>query len=364
MALTSEKSSIGFTGIATLDIFLFVTDTGNHRVQKFDTEGTALLEFGGFGDADGLFNNPWGVTSDGTFVYVTDTGNHRVQVFDLDGNFRYSFGSQGSLEGLFDQPRGIAIKNGWLYVVDTNNHRVQVFTSTGIFVMSIGQQGSGDGQFETPTGCAIDGSFFYVDDRGNSRIVILELKYVDPDFVAPPIEVPRNIKTTYLFRLTSFTSTGTRNVFIPMKNMTARLEQGSVTIDVSVPFTIATEQLLNDTITGYINIFQQYHKDDGSSELKFMFIALLENIEIFSGPKNATIRLTGRIQTTFGYTNTVIIDSIFYKVIQNGKIRYRVSPVAEIRPENFVIIEDSLVVVEKVTLSLSETIETMEFTIK
>ena len=241
MVLTSEQSSIGFTGYATLEAFLFVADTGNHRIQKFDMEGALIMEWGGYGTTTGHFINPWGVASDGTFVYVTDTGNDRVQVFDLNGVFQYSFGGPGLSGGLFNEPRGIVVKDGWLYVIDTKNNRVQVFTSFGRFTMTFGEEGDGNGQFASPIGCAIDGSYLYIDDRGNRRIVALQLNYIDPNYIPPPLEYPRNVKVTYVFRLAGDGQRGSQIPHIPMKNFSIRMEQGSVIMDITVPFSTEKE---------------------------------------------------------------------------------------------------------------------------
>jgi hypothetical protein len=70
-------------------------------------------------------------------VYVTDTGNKRVQVFNADGSFAGQFGQGGVLDGAFDEPVGIALDaEGNIYVADTWNARVQVFSPTQAFVRS------------------------------------------------------------------------------------------------------------------------------------------------------------------------------------------------------------------------------------
>ena len=88
-------------------------------------------------------------------VYVVDTGNHRVQKFDASGNFVSTWGSSGGGNGQFNNPRGIAVDNsGNVYVADTNNNRVQEFDANGNFVSTWGSFGSGNGQFTSPNGIA------------------------------------------------------------------------------------------------------------------------------------------------------------------------------------------------------------------
>jgi len=61
-------------------------------------------------------------------VYVADTGNHRIQKFDSEGNFLAKWGEQGSGNGMFNDPEGIAVDgSGNVYVTDQSNHRVQKF---------------------------------------------------------------------------------------------------------------------------------------------------------------------------------------------------------------------------------------------
>ena len=61
-------------------------------------------------------------------MYVTDTGNHRVQKFDRDGNFETQWGGFGSARGQFNFPYGIAVdRRGSIFVLDSSNFRVQQF---------------------------------------------------------------------------------------------------------------------------------------------------------------------------------------------------------------------------------------------
>jgi DNA-binding beta-propeller fold protein YncE len=62
-------------------------------------------------------------------VYVADSGNNRIQKFDSDGNFMTKWGSSGSGDGEFSGPDGIAVDtSGNVYVSDFRNDRVQVFS--------------------------------------------------------------------------------------------------------------------------------------------------------------------------------------------------------------------------------------------
>jgi tripartite motif-containing protein 71 len=64
------------------DGFVYVTDAGNHRVQKFDRDGNFETQWGGFGNSPGQFNFPYGLTVDRRgSIFVLDSSNFRVQQF-------------------------------------------------------------------------------------------------------------------------------------------------------------------------------------------------------------------------------------------------------------------------------------------
>jgi len=74
--------------------YVYVADDANHRIQKFDSNGNFISEWGNKGSDKGEFKFPKGVAVDASaFVYVTDDENHRVQKFDSNGNFISEWGS-------------------------------------------------------------------------------------------------------------------------------------------------------------------------------------------------------------------------------------------------------------------------------
>ncbi len=61
--------------------------------------------------------------------YVTDTGNHRLQKFASDGFFLAAFGSQGSSLSQFNSPKGLTFAgDGSLLIADTGNNRIVIVT--------------------------------------------------------------------------------------------------------------------------------------------------------------------------------------------------------------------------------------------
>jgi len=85
--------------------------------------------WGSFGSGDGQFNVAVGVATDGSGnVYVADSRNYRIQKFDASGTFLYTWGKFGSGDGQFNPPFGVATDgSGNVYVADTQNNRIQKF---------------------------------------------------------------------------------------------------------------------------------------------------------------------------------------------------------------------------------------------
>jgi DNA-binding beta-propeller fold protein YncE len=117
---------------------LYVVDTGNSRILKFDSTGKFLLEWGSQGSADGQFNFPHGpyggsvaVDAQGN-VYVADSVNDRIQKFDSNGQFLTKWGKSGTGDGEFADPFGVAVDRlSNVYVIDDDNPRIQKFDSNG-----------------------------------------------------------------------------------------------------------------------------------------------------------------------------------------------------------------------------------------
>ena len=88
--------------------------------------------WGGTGTDPGSFQGPIGVAVVGEEVFVSDSGNHRIQRFTAEGEFLVAFGQPGAGPGELDRPTDAAVDaDGEVYVVDFGNDRVQVFAPGG-----------------------------------------------------------------------------------------------------------------------------------------------------------------------------------------------------------------------------------------
>ncbi len=198
---------------------IYVVDTGNAQIKKFDSTGKFLLLWGSLGTEYGQFKKPTGIFANQRYIYVLDTGNARIQKFDNGGNFVYSWGTFGDEPGMFRTPVSLAAsklgeffvsdsgqnkilifdsngqykdeirslltavakfpstnyitfdsKNNF-YVVVSNDNRVLQFSDIGTFIKSFGTSGEREGQFNKPSAIAIDSrGNLYVTDTDNHRV--------------------------------------------------------------------------------------------------------------------------------------------------------------------------------------------------
>jgi NHL repeat len=91
-----QPSADGFGAIAFApDGSFFVSDVGNHRVQKFTKDRKFVKAWGTFGSGDGQFAQAGEIVTDGKTVYVGDGTRGDIQAFDVDGTFLRTFGGSG-----------------------------------------------------------------------------------------------------------------------------------------------------------------------------------------------------------------------------------------------------------------------------
>lgn len=168
------------------DGYIFVADSVNNRIQKFDKNGNLLGAWGKYANAQegdapgGTMNEPWDIAigKDGS-IFVADTFNHRIQKLTADGEFVKMWGifAQGSDPESFWGPRGIAVDNqGNVLVTDTGNKRILVFDQDLNFITQFGGTGFEAGEFDEPVGIAISkNGLVAVADTWNRRVQVFEV---------------------------------------------------------------------------------------------------------------------------------------------------------------------------------------------
>jgi len=148
-------------------------------------QAIAFPQVGSTGEGAGQIEKPQGVAVDAEskVLYVSDSGNRRIDVFDAEtGAFKFAFGwkvdkeepkeelqictsgtgcqrgSPGSGAGQFKEPHAIAVDNDAaslshhdVYVYDEGNTRVEKFSPGGSFITQFGSKGDGQCDFTTKT---------------------------------------------------------------------------------------------------------------------------------------------------------------------------------------------------------------------
>lgn len=140
---------------------VFVADTGNSRVVKFDASGREMAIIGGKGNGPGEFESAWlpGVDGKGQ-LYVLDPRRGRVSIFGNDGKYLRKFGESAG----FYSPAGLAVaKDGTVAVADTGGNRVVVFSPDG--------QTRGEPITSTPQGKLVQPTDAAFDAKGNIYVV-------------------------------------------------------------------------------------------------------------------------------------------------------------------------------------------------
>jgi DNA-binding beta-propeller fold protein YncE len=163
---------------------VYVVDSSHNRIEKFDSAGNFITSWGHFGHEAGEFNfgssqnytQPpgGGIAVAGSYVYVADSGNDRVERFNLQGAEALQWGSHGSGAGQFSYPRALAANESEVIVSDDDNHRLEKFDPNGVLQSTVGSAGTGPEQFGFPYGVALDAAGnVYVADDINHRVVKL-----------------------------------------------------------------------------------------------------------------------------------------------------------------------------------------------
>ena len=93
------------------------------EVQVKPRQFRPVLSFGQKGSSAGMFSRPlWVAVNEKDEIAVTETGNHRIQVFSSNGIHLRSFGRKGDQQGEFNWPAGIAFHDDNIIVADSHNH--------------------------------------------------------------------------------------------------------------------------------------------------------------------------------------------------------------------------------------------------
>ena len=161
---------------------VFVADSGNGRVQVFDSSGGFLTEFGA-DEVDAPFDVVVREVLGETVVYVSDPGTGQivrfesdellVPTFTVDGSFVSPAGGGGAGRvGSFRSPLAVDPVSGDLLIGDSGKDIVQRYSPTGAFLGDFDGTGSPDGVFTHFEDLAVDqtGNVFVADAQGGAAM--------------------------------------------------------------------------------------------------------------------------------------------------------------------------------------------------
>ena len=116
----------------TIDLDLYVADSGNNRVQLFHSGELNAITVAGNGASGALsLSTPTGVVLDADgYLFIVDRGNHRIVGSGLGGSRCVvgCSGVSGSTSSQLSNPSALSFDtHGNMFVADWNNHRTQKF---------------------------------------------------------------------------------------------------------------------------------------------------------------------------------------------------------------------------------------------
>ncbi len=198
-------------GITITDGALYLCDDDNHTIRKIMLDGGQVSTFAGDVDTPGTldgdgttaqFDNPQGITTDGTSLFVADTDNHTIRRIDIASGgvttLAGTAGTSGNDDGdgtaaTFDRPAGITTDGTNLYVADQYNHTIRkiviasgevtTFAGSGIAGTVDDPEGT-FAQFNQPRGIACDGANLYVTTFGSNMVRKINLATTEVTIVA------------------------------------------------------------------------------------------------------------------------------------------------------------------------------------
>jgi hypothetical protein len=154
---------------------IYVLDADENKVSLFSSLQAAPKIIGGFGWSSLSFDKPTGVATDGVNVYISDFGNHRIQRFDRNLNYISSLSTRDTsdLVSRFGYPLDVALTElGDLLILDGENIRVIKFNPQNSFECVFGDINAGKGKLQNPVKLFATKSRIFVGDR--NKIIVYD----------------------------------------------------------------------------------------------------------------------------------------------------------------------------------------------
>ena len=152
---------------------IYVIDSKINAILIFKSPQDSPSVLGGYGWTAFTFDRPTGIATDGLNIYVSDHGNHRVQRFDRYSNLLSSLSTRDTTyaPAAFGYPTGVALSNqGDLIILDSENLRIVEFSADSRFEREFGDLNTAGGKLQNPIKVCSEGDrYIYVLEK--NRIV-------------------------------------------------------------------------------------------------------------------------------------------------------------------------------------------------
>lgn len=158
---------------------IYVTDTGNNRLQKFSPTGKLLVFNGGFGWGKNQFQYPVDVfVYNSLDIYIADYENNRIERYDKDLNWLTSYYSNPNWETnyQFEFPNSVCLGlHGNFFVVDSQNDRIIKLNVAFEPEISFGGYDWGEGALEEGSDVFVSlNDNIYVTDTAAHKILVYD----------------------------------------------------------------------------------------------------------------------------------------------------------------------------------------------
>ncbi len=155
---------------------IYVADTGNNRLQKFDSTGKLLAITGGFGWNSEQFQQPMDICSGNLLdFYIADRENSRIERYNKELHYISSLYSNRALEEKlqFTFPVSLSMSiHGELFILDSENTRILKLNSQFAPALSFGGFDWGRGALDNPAQIHVSrNDLVYVSDQGKQCLV-------------------------------------------------------------------------------------------------------------------------------------------------------------------------------------------------
>lgn len=117
--------------------YLFISEYSSDKIIRVSMNGNNILRFGDSGTGAGELLGPQFLADDGeNHIYVTESGNSRISKFDYEGNFIFSFGKRNEYFEGFRSPTGIVYFDEKVLAADLRKQKLYLFDAYGNFLNS------------------------------------------------------------------------------------------------------------------------------------------------------------------------------------------------------------------------------------